>query len=578
MKEFLFSRSHKKHYSNAVVRMGKNNLGFSLVELIIVIAIMAILVAVAIPVFGVFIQKAEKSNDQNVVKDIVYAIELANKSGAFMEEQSRVMGNFEYPVAFIVLNESGMQILTSGTEISYVDPCEFATVENVTYLVEKNTVTCEKNGTGTAYEKKTETITYCTKHSTEAPAQLDTDYPYYSEITTSTSSWVSCGKWVCTKHDFSNDKISSGTMFADPAKVYSKSANESMCTYAYKNRYGIVDMNTIGTVAADNTNPVYKALEDAFGENFLSNADLKLSGEWEAVDDLGYAPLYTSAPELMEKIEGLADKVVNLCNYPGVSSVLSLASIQKYNSSEELFTNFSDAFMAMYGPEVADGYTKWLTVWNNIPKEVYTSGGFGFSYREHYSACRFAYNSAFASYCEMHGIDEKYLTVLRDYYREPSEEVSTKNKLVFTAAQAVGLNFPATITYDAFNNDASGLKQMFVDAKDSGKTSDSTTETDDIAIFKEVQALYQDYVKSTACTENALAFYNTIVTVDDTADSAGIGETFFDYYEGHLKDMSALYSDAQTLAGKNGIIIIVTVQNGVAECKVTPAAADFRNQ
>jgi len=80
MKEFLFSRSHKKHYSSAVVRMGKNNLGFSLVELIIVIAIMAILVAVAIPVLGIFIEKANVANDKQAVTDVMYAIDLGGQS------------------------------------------------------------------------------------------------------------------------------------------------------------------------------------------------------------------------------------------------------------------------------------------------------------------------------------------------------------------------------------------------------------------------------------------------------------------------------------------------------------------
>lgn len=54
----------------------RNNKGFSLVELIVVIAIMAILAAVAIPTFAGFIGKAQKSNDEALLNDLEYAVEL----------------------------------------------------------------------------------------------------------------------------------------------------------------------------------------------------------------------------------------------------------------------------------------------------------------------------------------------------------------------------------------------------------------------------------------------------------------------------------------------------------------------
>jgi type IV pilus assembly protein PilA len=57
-------------------RQMKNNKGFSLVELIVVIAIMAILAAVAIPTFAGFITKANKGNDESLLNDIEYAVEL----------------------------------------------------------------------------------------------------------------------------------------------------------------------------------------------------------------------------------------------------------------------------------------------------------------------------------------------------------------------------------------------------------------------------------------------------------------------------------------------------------------------
>ena len=53
------------------------NKGFSLVELIVVIAIMAILVGVAVPVYSSYIEKAQKAKDEQMVDEIKHAIEIA---------------------------------------------------------------------------------------------------------------------------------------------------------------------------------------------------------------------------------------------------------------------------------------------------------------------------------------------------------------------------------------------------------------------------------------------------------------------------------------------------------------------
>ena len=55
----------------------KNNKGFSLVELIIVIAIMAVLVGVLAPTYLQYVEKTKKSNDVSTVDSIVNAIEIA---------------------------------------------------------------------------------------------------------------------------------------------------------------------------------------------------------------------------------------------------------------------------------------------------------------------------------------------------------------------------------------------------------------------------------------------------------------------------------------------------------------------
>lgn len=54
----------------------KNNKGFSLVELIIVIAIMAVLVGVLAPTYLQYVEKSKKSNDVQTVDSIVNALEI----------------------------------------------------------------------------------------------------------------------------------------------------------------------------------------------------------------------------------------------------------------------------------------------------------------------------------------------------------------------------------------------------------------------------------------------------------------------------------------------------------------------
>ena len=56
----------------------KSNKGFSLVELIVVIAIMAIIAGVAIPVYSGYITKANEGTANNTAGEIVYNAKLLN--------------------------------------------------------------------------------------------------------------------------------------------------------------------------------------------------------------------------------------------------------------------------------------------------------------------------------------------------------------------------------------------------------------------------------------------------------------------------------------------------------------------
>ena len=75
-KKLFCSDSMSKHFSETVKRVGKNNAGFSLVELIVVIAIMAILAAVAVIGVSVYIPYSQKAADEQMIADVQKAIDL----------------------------------------------------------------------------------------------------------------------------------------------------------------------------------------------------------------------------------------------------------------------------------------------------------------------------------------------------------------------------------------------------------------------------------------------------------------------------------------------------------------------
>lgn len=66
----------------------KNNKGFSLVELIIVIAIMAVLIAILAPAFIRYVEQSRQSADLSAVEDIVKAVKTSVANGEVVLEST----------------------------------------------------------------------------------------------------------------------------------------------------------------------------------------------------------------------------------------------------------------------------------------------------------------------------------------------------------------------------------------------------------------------------------------------------------------------------------------------------------
>ncbi len=112
-KKLFCSNSMSKHFSETVQRIGKNNAGFSLVELIVVIAIMAILAAVAVVGVSVYIPKAQKAADEQMIADVQKAVDLY--SG--MED----MKNYAGKSGYIVIHRDGNGTTSGNVSIASND-------------------------------------------------------------------------------------------------------------------------------------------------------------------------------------------------------------------------------------------------------------------------------------------------------------------------------------------------------------------------------------------------------------------------------------------------------------------------
>lgn len=113
------------------------NKGFSLVELIVVIAIMAILVGVAVPVYTSYIEKANAAKDEQLLGEINSAFAIVLASNAI---DINTVTEADIPVANGVVNLAGMTV--NGAENADIENAmisilgtdlEFAVIEDIFY-------------------------------------------------------------------------------------------------------------------------------------------------------------------------------------------------------------------------------------------------------------------------------------------------------------------------------------------------------------------------------------------------------------------------------------------------------------
>lgn len=358
------------------MKKSKNNAGFTLVELIVVIAIMAILAGVGTVAYTGYIKSANKGADKQLVGNIVRAVETGHNSYAFpMNEVLQAAANegIQVPVGFVVVKENGTETIQSASQTTVTDvPCETATITIATsetlYKYKTGLFQIEKEAYVLTGKEVVENV--CLTHSKLGREQTkDVGTSNTDKNPTSTKYYiVEDRSTLCTDH-------TDGEVL-DNFETYTSSS---------------------ATVNADGT--LKDSMVATFGDDYATSLKLKYN-EWGTSS---VSSLFSNGADIWDTFQDKADLAT--------SGIVGLSLKQKYDNSAELVSDYAESITRKYTEE------QFVDIWNGIlyGNNVDTTIGSAGSEDAFYYAGRSIWNTSLATYVNNHSACKEHVDDIEGY-------------------------------------------------------------------------------------------------------------------------------------------------------------------
>lgn len=126
---------------------GEKDQGFSLVELVIVITIMAILIGVLAPAYLRYIEKSRKQTDETAAGEIQHAAEIVVLSGTYQLTDNQVLVTYSSAGVQVTASNAATVLETELEALFGGDLTKVVPVSN-TYKAKTYTITIHEDPTG----------------------------------------------------------------------------------------------------------------------------------------------------------------------------------------------------------------------------------------------------------------------------------------------------------------------------------------------------------------------------------------------------------------------------------------------